>query len=373
MPFKIPTKREILAAAYSDLESLELTDSKGQPVRLAPRRPRSVAGVWAKMVAGAIHSLYRFLWWGILQFFIESAEDYWLRRHAATYGIYPKEASKAKGTAVFACSPGSVIPDGTIVMLGQDARYRVDGEVLATGETITVALVAETAGADGNASAGMPVSLVSPIEGVALEGSAPDGFSGGADAESTESLRRRALRRRREPPHGGAAHDYRDWAEEVSFVEDAFVFESHTGPGTVAVGFTVNNRTGDAAPVSTEAENEEVAAWIEAHEDPVTGLTVGRPVTAEVSVFTLPVQTVDFHIRITPLTDDIKARSEKVIRDLIARNGKPGVVIPATHIGEVLSSVVGEHDHEVLAPVGGILTASTEIPHPGQFQWELKP
>lgn len=362
MPFDVPTRREIFDQGASDIE-VSLPGAN-------PRRPRSVLGVFLTVVSGACHGMWRFLWWITRQFFIDTAEGQFLERWASIWGVARRRATKATGMVDLIGSDGSVIPVGTLLQLSGAGDYEVATSAMIAGGTATAQITAVEGGASGNAAAGARLSLVSPILGVSSEASVADGgLSGGADEEDDESLRRRLLQRIRNPPHGGADFDYERWAEEVAFVRRAFSFPLHAGLGTVGVSFTVNNKPANDPPLPTAEELAQVASYIEAHDEPVTGRRVGRPVTAAVSVFAPQTHPVDFNITLVPDTAEVRAAVEAELRDYILRNQKPGAVLRISNLRAAISASAGEQHHTLNAPAADIQLAATTIPVFNAVTW----
>jgi uncharacterized phage protein gp47/JayE len=195
---------------------------------------RSNANVFAKVLAGAVHTLYGFIAYLHRQQFFDTAEAEYLDRWGSLYGLTRKKASKATGSVVFSFSDGQVsIPEGTVLQHEDGAQYvttsGVDSDNVVTVEALT-------AGTDGNQTAGDVLSLVSPISGVYSE-STIKALSGGSEEESDSAFRSRLLERVQETPHAGTQSDYENWALEVPGVTRAWCNPLEDGNGSVAVRF----------------------------------------------------------------------------------------------------------------------------------------
>ncbi|STV64147.1 Uncharacterized homolog of phage Mu protein gp47 [Klebsiella pneumoniae] len=95
-------------------------------------------------------------------------------------------------------------------------RYHVTATSDPSAGKITVTVQADETGLSGNLTAGDVLTLISPVAGVNSDGVVADaGISGGADVESVAELLTRLLYRKRNPPTGGALHDYVIWATEL--------------------------------------------------------------------------------------------------------------------------------------------------------------
>ncbi|WP_181946512.1 baseplate J/gp47 family protein, partial [Klebsiella pneumoniae] len=80
--------------------------------------------------------------------------------------------------------------------------------------------------------------------GVNSDGVVADaGISGGADVESVAELLTRLLYRKRNPPTGGALHDYVIWATELPGISRAWAFDCWHGLGTVGLAWVYDQRT----------------------------------------------------------------------------------------------------------------------------------
>ncbi len=102
---------------------------------------------------------------------------------------------------------------------------------------------AEEAGVAGNLAAGAVLTLLSPLPGTGSTGAVTEsGITGGADIESIAELLDRLLYVRRNPPVGGALHDYVIWAREVPGVSRAWAWDAWHGPGTVGLAWLYDDR-----------------------------------------------------------------------------------------------------------------------------------
>lgn len=350
MPFQRPTLSELIARITADFVSrLALA---GAVLR------RSVIAVFARVEAAAVHGLYGYIEYLSRQFFADTAEDEWLLRKAALYGIYPQDAVPASGDIQFTISGANItIPEGTVVQRTDGVQFATTADLTIVAGSGTVEVEALVAGANGNTPSGAPVTLVSPITGVfsqAVVGAS--GIVDGSDQESVESVRERLLNRLRQPPHGGAAADYVTWAREVPGVTRAWVYPAWLGPGTVGVTFV----TDGADPIiPTPTKVDEVQAYID---------TV-KPVTADVTVFAPEEFPVDITLSITPDNTAVRQAAEAEIADLFTRVGEPGATIYPSQISEAVSLAQGEEHHDLTVPAAPVTPAANEIPVLGTITW----
>ena len=153
------------------------------------RTRRSPIDVFARMVGYVHHTIYGWLDWLAKQLLPDSSEVEWLARHASIWGVTRKPAAYATGTVTVSGTAGTLVPEATVwqradgVQYAQDAAAAIPGSRPGDG-TATVVVAALVAGDAGNADAGVPVSLVSPIAGVVSDAVvAEDGIAAGADEE----------------------------------------------------------------------------------------------------------------------------------------------------------------------------------------------
>jgi uncharacterized phage protein gp47/JayE len=361
MSFTRPTLVELRDRAQSNLDSrLPGTDA---------RLRRSNTNVLATVHSGAVHGLY-----GYLDYISRQAipgpdnDEQWLERHASLYKVFRKAATSASGSITFTGNNDAVIPAGTSLQRSDGALYTTTAEATITAGTATAAISADVAGVAGNTAAGSQFSLVTPIDGVVMAATvAAGGLTNGTDIETLTRLWQRLERRLGQPPQGGADFDYVSWALEVPGVTRAWCYPNYLGLGTVGVTFVMDDQAGTIIPDAPKIA--EVAAYIEQHEDPVTGVIIGRPVTADVTVFALTADPMDFTIDLTPDTAAIRTEVTAELADLIAREAEPAGKIFLTHIREAISTAAGEENHTLTVPNADQTAAAGTIFVMGAITW----
>jgi uncharacterized phage protein gp47/JayE len=107
-------------------------------------------------------------------------------------------------------------------------------DVIGGGGTVTIAAQASISGVAGNQAATTALTLTAAPAGV-LSAASIASMSGGTDIETDAALLARLLFLLRNPPCGGAKHDYYAWAMSVSGVTAAYVYPLRRGLGTVDV------------------------------------------------------------------------------------------------------------------------------------------
>jgi uncharacterized phage protein gp47/JayE len=144
---------------------------------------------------------------------------------------------------------------------------------------------------------------------------------GGVDEESDDDLRIRVLERIRQPPQGGAAHDYVRWAKAVPGVTRAWCEPLEMGIGTVTVRFMMDELRADNDGFPFESDCETVAEYIDTQ----------RPVAVKDFFVVAPLkQRIDILINnLNPSTDAVKAEIKNSIEQMLFDKAKPGQTIYA--------------------------------------------
>jgi len=322
---------------------------------------RSILKVMTKVYGGAIHILWGFLQYMSQQLFVSSAEDDYLDKIGAEYGIPRTAATKAIGTATVTGTTGVTIPYLSELQSENEQVYTVDSDVTLAGGTGTISLTAKVAGEDGNDDGSITIEFVSPITGVNTEATvSSDGFSGGTNEESNENYRSRILLKKRTAPHGGAENDYKNWCLEVSGVTRVWTFPLYQGLGTIGIAFV---RDDDDSIIPNETLKDEVYDYLIEHTDPSSGETVGIPVTAEPGLYMLSLTelTMNFTIKLYPNTPAVQTQVQQELEDLILRDGGPGETLYLSRISEAISLAADEQYHELVSPVVDTTASGTQI------------
>lgn len=354
MPFQRSTLQEIIDRITSDFK----TRITGANSLLR----RSILGIIARVNAGAHHLEYEYLDYQAKQIFISTSDSAGLEAHSSEYGIPRKAAEFAEGSGVATGTNGTIIPADTELVSTDDIVYIVDtAATIATG-TATLDFTAKVAGADANDDAGILLTFVSPISGIDTTVTVDaDGIFDGTDEEIDEALRARLLTRKRQPPHGGASFDYVAWMLEISGNTRAWIIEQYQGIGTLGLIFV---RDGDTLIIPNDTQRAATRAYIVEHEDPITGETVGAPVTAEPGIFmiTPTLLSVDLSIDLAPNTSAVQSAVEENVADLLLRDGGGGETIYLSNVSEAISLATGETNHRLTSPLSDITTTTSQIP-----------
>ena len=244
MPWQMPT-----------LESLRATNRNNVQAKLrsAPLIPNSVARVMADSNAGLAYLTMLYIEWLALQLMPDTSETEWLDRHASIWlpNNGRKQATFSNGIVTCTGIQGIGVPAGTILQAS-----KADGTILTfqtayainigTGPT-PVPVTALTPGTTG-LQVNNTLSFQTGISGVT--GSATiTSFTEGIDQENDDQLRYRVLLRIHQPPMGGDAMDYVQWALQVPGVTRAWCSANELGIGTVTLRFMMDSVRADPNPM----------------------------------------------------------------------------------------------------------------------------
>ncbi|EMX0849595.1 baseplate J/gp47 family protein [Pluralibacter gergoviae] len=331
--FSVPTLRQIIRAGIQDLE-IELDQEL--PI-VGVERALNIA------FSGALRDLYDYQTWIKNQIIpTENSADETIIDTARYEGVIRKAASFASGPVTFTGS--RPLPLNAEMQTQDGVRYHVSATSDPAAGKVTVTVQANETGLNGNLTAGDVLTLISPIAGVNSDGMvAAAGISGGADVESVPELLTRLLYRKRNPPTGGALHDYVLWATELPGISRAWAFDNWHGRGTVGLAWVYDHRD-DIIPTGTD--RDAMLAYLYRHQDPATGTWVGKPGGIEVWPIPLALKPVPLTIRIIPDTAAIRSA---VILNLQAlfRSLSPGDTLLLSAIRTAIGSATGVTDYEL--------------------------
>lgn len=352
MPFRIPTLPELATRAAQAFRA----NLKGSDARLWPNN----VAVSAKVIAGHTSENFSFLDYISRQHIKHLAEGSWLERHAYDYGLARLPAAHAQGKIILSGDTGIAVPAGIEVQRADGVRFLVtDGGTTDGSGDATLPVRAVFPGRAGNTSAGAAVTMTTPMSRISTLGEvAADGIGAGADVESDEGLRQRLLFRLRNPPHGGAVHDYVAWAREINGVTRVFVDPVTATNNRVSVGvwFLMDGLYANGIPQG--ADVQVVSDYIDSQ----------RPAGALVEVAAPTPVSID--IEIQGLTSDTLITREAVIKELRAMLRRTARVstlaapfkLYRSVISEAISIATGEQHHVLAEPSEDIELNEGEIP-----------
>jgi uncharacterized phage protein gp47/JayE len=324
MPWQTPTLREVRSLVRDSIRS----SLPGADALV----PNSVLRVLSDNQGAVCHLTLQYLDWLALQLLPDTAETEWLDRHADIWLVNAdgstgrKVATLALGTVAFTgIVEGIEIPTGTL-LLGNDASFEttVDAITASDGAEVIVPARALDPGTVGNLEPG--TSLTVSVDGVT--GCTVVSMGGGVDTESDDDLRIRVLERIRQPPQGGAVHDYVRWAKAVPGVTRAWCVPIEMGIGTVTVRVLFDELRADDYGWPRAEDLLSVTNYID---------TV-RPVAVKDFWVLAPIkQFIEVHIgSLTPDTTEIRAAIEESLKEMMFNRAAPGQTIFAAWKAEAI-------------------------------------
>ena len=220
-------------------------------------------------------------------------------------------------------------------------------------------MLASVAGVNGNLAAGATLTVSSPPAGGSAS-AVSAGLTGGADVESMDALRARVQDVRRNPPAGGALHDYRRWALDVPGVAAGYVHPLRRGDGTVDFSIMAVGGLPSSALV----------AAVQAHIDDV------RPVTANCQVLAPTALTVNVAGSLVVASGYVSATVLAAIQSALATyfaSLEPGQRVYVTRLVSIVADVPGVQDFTLSSPaanVAAVINAATvQIAVLGSVTW----
>jgi uncharacterized phage protein gp47/JayE len=300
----------------------------------------NVLRVMADAMAGLAHHVLRFIDWLALQLLPDTAETEWLDRHGdiwlvnADSTVGRKMATYATGSVnFFGTISGVVIPVGTqLTALTIGYETTVLGVTGLPDQPVPVAARALDPGVISNLNPGDGMALTTLIDGVSGTAAVVT-MDGGTDTETDDELRMRVLHRIRQPPQGGSAHDYVQWALAVPGCTRAWCAPLEMGIGTVTVRVLFDDLRADDDGWPTYEDLITVTNYIDSV----------RPVAVKDFWVLAPVkQPIDIFIRLlTPDTPETRAAIEASLQDMMFNFAAPGQTIFAAWKSYAIMSAVG--------------------------------
>lgn len=389
MPYARPTLTQLRAQVAADLQV--------SPAGSDPLLRFSSLNVLGRALAGLANSQYGYTDWVALQSNPFTATDEFLEAWAALKNIYRNPATQAgavtPGQITFPATGTNQIPIGTLVTRGDGVQYATTSLGIPSGNSVVVNAEAVAdptgrTGAFGNCAVGTAMTLGTSIAGISSNGSVTTAFTGGADIELDDSLRARMLFAYQNPPQGGAAPDYIDWAEKVSGVTRAWCNPNGFGAGTVVVYAMLDSAesANNGFPVGTNGVATGEWRGVAATGDQLTianALYTLRPATALVYVCAPTQQIVNFTITGTASwSAATKALVTSAISGVLVMYGNPigvttGNAPPSTngaidlsYIESAVAAIAGTPGFVITSPAGNIQGTIGQLPVLGNINWQ---
>jgi uncharacterized phage protein gp47/JayE len=372
MPFARPTLTGLRNQAIEDITTSGVPGLDGL-------LRNAVLRVLAWVMSGLAYSVYGYADWIARMGVPFTAQDEFLYAWAALVGIFPKDATGASGTAQFNGTPGQVIQQGTTLTRVDATPYETtaDGTVGSNG-IVEVPFTALVLGAATNCIAGTPISIATPITSINASGVTIGPTTGGADQETDDELRTRMLLRYRDPPQGGAAFDYIEWAIEVPGCTRAWVLGNGAGVGTVVVYpmFDDANAEDGGFPQGTDGVATDETRWpVIATGDQLTianYIYTRQPVTALVYVVAPLPFPIDVALyTLDPNTQEMRDLITAALGDMFTGKAEVGGTVYPSDIYEAILATPGINHFTVSSPSAPIQAPVGSLPVMGALSVTL--
>ncbi|MCQ9148164.1 baseplate J/gp47 family protein [Ochrobactrum sp. BTU2] len=377
MPWPVPSAKTIAERIASAMEfSISVVRPLVDPLAIsrAVRSARGTLAMISRAVALEAREIHDHVaWWG-RQYFVDTAEDEFVQRHADIWGIVARPATFAVGKVDIEGAAGTPIPadleiagsDGTIFKTTETAIIGLNG-----GAAISV--IASIAGPAGNLEAGIRLRTVTAFPEINRIAVAAEGIAGGAEAETPTELADATMAYIRQRPHGGAGFDYPTWLREKFAVRAVKPETDWIGRGSV--GVIVAMKDGTSARTPTESEMAEMLSYLGA-----PGSSSGvRPVTAHVVIVPAEMRAIPITVRVRPDKVATRAAVQEAYAAFIAtigdanddQNESPiGARIEPSRISEAISAASGEYAHDLISPSAPFALDRDQYPLPGEITFE---
>jgi uncharacterized phage protein gp47/JayE len=349
MTWSRPALDTLVDDALADIDA-NVTDTDA---RLAV----SILSVLGVVTSGQTDGLYGYIARIAKQIPWVSADGDALHRWASLPHIYPTPARAATGLAtVIGTRAGATVAAGAILTRGDGAEYVAQADATLAAGTASLSIAALDPGANGNAAAGVKLTLAESVSGITAIVVGPDGLVGGAEAEEDSSLLDRFLSYWRSAEEG--AGPYVKLARAAGATR-AWEYEFGMGLGTITVRFVLDGKPDTIVP--TDAEVAIVNAYMQTFRPPGSkGLYVVAPVA----------DPVDVRLAIIPDTAATRAAALAEITDFMRREAEPGMPTIRSRLSEAISAAAGEYKHRLVAPAADVDRAAYKIGTLGTVTWE---
>jgi uncharacterized phage protein gp47/JayE len=335
----------------------------------------TVMRVMADAMAGLARLVLKYLDWLALQLMPDTAEKVWLDRHGQIWlvnadgSLGRKNPTAASGTVGISGTAGTFIGTGSIVVAPTGDQFETL-ETLTLGDPTLqpteVAVRALNPGVAGNIPAGTPMSLGTPVFGV--DSIVSVDLRGGTEIETDTQLRARVLARIRQPPMGGDADDYVQWAMKLPSVTRAWAAPREMGMGTITIRFMCDALRADVGGFPIQDDIDVVRNY----------LNTVRPVAVKDFFVMAPVsEPINFNLSLTNDSLALRTQIATSVGAMIQEKGNPahavdgqlvaGTTIMASWVAEAVNRVTQDFDLTMVdhpMPHNGALATFGTITYP---------
>jgi uncharacterized phage protein gp47/JayE len=351
MSYTVPTLKETIQSHQGDIAT-RLSGADATP-------PRSVLGILARAVSGAVDELNGYIAWLATQIIYDTADDDLAIRWASIWRRYRNNPTAASGAVIFTGTSGTTVPADTLLSRSDGVQYQLDADVVLADGTGNGTVTCTSVGANTDCDAGSTLTLATSISGVAAAVTVgSDGLGGGADIETIDSLKSRLLERIQNPPMGGSEADFKSWAKDaLTGITRVWVIPGWLGSGTVGLTFMMDDR---AEPVPLAADVTVLQTAIDAE----------RPVSCNTTVFVPTRKALDPVITLVPDSTTARTAVATQLATLLLNEGTAkGGTIYLSQIRTAIGAASGVTDYTLASPIADVTTAVGEIPVVGTITW----
>ena len=303
----------------------------------------SIIKILSIVFAGGLHLLYGLIAFIMTQIIPDSSTGKYLERWALVFGIEKKQANKAEGIINFIGNDGAIIPAFSQIQTSDNFIFETLSDVVIQGGMASVKIQSLIASSLGNIRGGTRLNLVSPVSNVqtncVLDAT---GTFNGADIELDTPLRNRMLDRIRNAPCAGNKNDYETWCKQVVGVTRAQCYPQYQEDGNVGLTFVRDN---DLNIIPNETQLQEVFQYI-------SGI---MPCTAKLFVFAPTAKIIDFKLKSSDISDEIKKQIIDQLKFLFFNIANPSQTIYISDILESLASIKIISRFSLLSPTQDII------------------
>ena len=173
----------------------------------------------------------------------------------SVYGLTRSPGAGAAGNVIVTCTGVVTYAAGQEAVSAKGKRYRVVAvSTVSTGAAVGV--IGIDTGTETNLESGAVLTWTSPPAGSATTCVVDSGgLTNGQPADTDSRLRKRLLKRLREPQNGGSWAHVQRWIEDASAsVQDPYVYPAAQGPATFHAAYTIEGtRANDFQRAGTTA------------------------------------------------------------------------------------------------------------------------
>lgn len=189
-------------------------------------------------------------------------------------GRNPLPATAGQWDVTVTGEAGGIITAGTLLRNSGNYLFQVQDEVVLTGATGTISVIALTAGIEGSVNEGATLFFTSPIALVDSEATVAMTTAEAVEAETMDEYSQKIVLAELAERQGGSAADYRIWSFDASGVVNTYPYVTET-PNILNIYVEAN--TSDGVPTQTILDN--VASVIEFDPDETKTNRGRRPMT----------------------------------------------------------------------------------------------